>query len=269
MFPRCKSPLFFFQQCHLLTESNSFYIVPDLWWVCFLELSLVLRLVLFPKVNWTVSAMGLIWCALCSSLWAGDFCFINPRPKLKLIFQDTYHVAFPNDSMQRKALVYGVYTAELIQTVLFTKTSFEQFVIGFGNAQILDEAGLRELWFAVPILSSAGVYHLYIFVRLLTGKLVAFVVQVFYAYRIKLLAESNVCAIIITVVKFLFMPLEWLVLICVVCLGPIRRGNYNRYICQKDSLFRPGYGPEDTYINWCMYFNSRPTPFTILRTPKS
>ena len=72
-------------------------------------------------------------------------------------------MAFPNDTMQRKALVYGVYIAELIQTIYFTKTSFGQFATGFGNAQILDEAGLRELWFAVPILSSAGVCHLCIF----------------------------------------------------------------------------------------------------------
>ena len=41
-------------------------------------------------------------------------------------------------------------------------------------------------------------------VRLLTVKLVAFAVQVFYAYRIKLLASSNFVAVVVVLVNILF-----------------------------------------------------------------
>jgi hypothetical protein len=90
-----------------------------------------------------------------------------------------YYLAFANDPLQRKILVYGVYAAELVQTILFTKMAFKQLAAGFGNLQTLDEMGL--VWFAVPILSSS----------------VEFVVQVFYAYRIRILAKSNLIPLVV------------------------------------------------------------------------
>lgn len=66
-------------------------------------------------------------------------------------------MAFPNDPLQRKVLVYGVYTAELVQVILLSKMAFTEFAAGFGTFDALNDIGL--LWFAVPTLSAIGVYH--------------------------------------------------------------------------------------------------------------
>ncbi|KAF8811246.1 hypothetical protein BYT27DRAFT_7184634 [Phlegmacium glaucopus] len=90
-----------------------------------------------------------------------------------------YYLALSTDPFQRKALVYAVFAAELVQTILYSKMAFKEFAAGFGNFEAFDQTGL--LWFAAPILSS----------------IVGFVVQIFYAYRIKLLSESYVVAVVV------------------------------------------------------------------------
>ncbi|KAF8873064.1 hypothetical protein CPB84DRAFT_1798711 [Gymnopilus junonius] len=97
-----------------------------------------------------------------------------------------YFLAFPNDPRWTQMLVYGLYAAELIQTVLLTQTAFFSFAAGFGNLNAINEEG--NLWFSVPILSSA----------------IASVVQVFYAYRIQILAQSYIVPSIIVLVSFVF-----------------------------------------------------------------
>jgi len=94
-------------------------------------------------------------------------------------------LAFSNDPPKRKILVYGIYAAELVQTILFTTMAFRQLAAGFGNFDALDNSGL--LWFAVPILSSA----------------VEFVVQLFYASRIKILAGSNLIPMAVVLLSFI------------------------------------------------------------------
>ena len=69
---------------------------------------------------------------------------------------DLYYLGLSNDPPFRKVLVYGVYTAELVQTILYAKKGFREFAAGFGNILALDEIGL--LWFAAPVLTAIGVY---------------------------------------------------------------------------------------------------------------
>ena len=147
-------------------------------------------------------------------------------------FSDIYHLAFPNDSFRRKLLIYGVYLAEMLQAILLARVSYLQFAAGFGKLEALDAIPVI-LWFGVPVISSIGMCHPFFWllvVRLLTSILVAAVVQTFYAYRIKLLGESYFIPSVVVLVsfKYVFMHPEWLVLICVVGIGPARRRNRTR-----------------------------------------
>jgi hypothetical protein len=67
-----------------------------------------------------------------------------------------------------------VYAADLAQTIMYTKVGFQEFAAGFGNPEALNEIGL--LWFAAPVLTA----------------IVSFVVQMFYAYRIKVFTRSYI-----------------------------------------------------------------------------
>jgi hypothetical protein len=109
----------------------------------------------------------------------------------------------------------------------------------FGNFDPLN-AIPAMLWFqvGVPILSSIGMYHPSFWplvVHLLIIILVTAVVQIFYAYRIKLLADSYLIPSVVVLVSFVFMHLEWLVLICVVQVGitPSRRTRSNHTRCTE------------------------------------
>ncbi|PPQ83991.1 hypothetical protein CVT25_000537 [Psilocybe cyanescens] len=77
-----------------------------------------------------------------------------------------YYLAFPNDPLRSKAIVYSVYVLELVQTALIARTLYDEFVFGFLNIDSLDRIG--EIWFAVPI----------------AGGIVTFIVQSFYVHRI-------------------------------------------------------------------------------------
>lgn len=50
-----------------------------------------------------------------------------------------------------KAIVYGVYLIELVQTILVAHDAFAGYAIGYGNLQALDSAQLE--WLAVPVFS--------------------------------------------------------------------------------------------------------------------
>ncbi|KDR76220.1 hypothetical protein GALMADRAFT_466418 [Galerina marginata CBS 339.88] len=90
-----------------------------------------------------------------------------------------YYLAFPTDLSTSKLLVYGVFLIELVQTVLLSHTAFDTFAKGFGNMNALNHIGM--IWFIVPIMSSS----------------VAFIVQMFYAYRISILSKSFILPIVI------------------------------------------------------------------------
>ena len=61
-----------------------------------------------------------------------------------------------NDPPTTKILVYTVYAVELAQTISCTQMVFKDFVTGFGRFETLTEAG--DLWFASPVISSAGMF---------------------------------------------------------------------------------------------------------------
>ncbi|KAF9555077.1 hypothetical protein CPC08DRAFT_147295 [Agrocybe pediades] len=83
-----------------------------------------------------------------------------------------YYVAFPRDPLRNKIIVYSIYVLELLQTVIITASAFHVFASGYGNFSYYN--GIELAWFSVP---------------LITG-VVAFLAEIFYAYRIQLLSES-------------------------------------------------------------------------------
>ncbi|KAF9527143.1 hypothetical protein CPB83DRAFT_836888 [Crepidotus variabilis] len=94
----------------------------------------------------------------------------------------TYHIAFPKDAPRRKALCYGIYLLEVIQTFMITQSAVHEFAEGFGQKEILYEIG--SLWFSVPILNG----------------IVSIITQSFYAYRVYVLSQSRfLTALIISV----------------------------------------------------------------------
>ena len=78
---------------------------------------------------------------------------IHRRPKL-LYCSDIYYLAFSKDPPTRKILVYAVYVAELVQTIISSQMAFKEFAAGFGSFKALVEVG--NFWFAIPILGSTG-----------------------------------------------------------------------------------------------------------------
>ena len=80
---------------------------------------------------------------------------IHRRPEL-LYCSDNYYLAFSKDPRTAKILVYAVYVAELVQTILVSQMAFKEFAAGFGNFEALDKVG--NIWFAIPVLSSTGMF---------------------------------------------------------------------------------------------------------------
>lgn len=67
---------------------------------------------------------------------------------------DTYYIAFPNDRLSLKLLVYGVSALEAAQTIITTKDAFDTFVTNRSNDNSLDS--IRMLWFTFPIFGGLG-----------------------------------------------------------------------------------------------------------------
>ncbi|KAF4613077.1 hypothetical protein D9613_011095 [Agrocybe pediades] len=105
-----------------------------------------------------------------------------------------YYLAFPRDPLRNKILVYGVLALEFTQTCLLCHGAFHTFATGYGNMLALDEIGL--IWLSVPIMSG----------------IVAFIAQVFYAYRIWILSQSWISPSIITFVSLASPPEKPLIL---------------------------------------------------------
>ena len=104
-----------------------------------------------------------------------------------------------------------MYTAELVQAILLARMAYTAFAAGFGNFEVINTIGLMSL--AVPILSSIGMCYSFSWpcvIPLLTSKIVTAVVQIFYAYRIKIFADSYLIPIVVVLVKFVFLHPELL-----------------------------------------------------------
>jgi hypothetical protein len=85
-----------------------------------------------------------------------------------------YYMSFPKDRNSIKALVFGLFIVETAQTVLVTHDLFAAYASGWGNLSQLASAHLE--WFSTPILSGV----------------VSCTVQLFFAYRISVLAQSKI-----------------------------------------------------------------------------
>ncbi|KAF8955987.1 hypothetical protein BDZ97DRAFT_1708653 [Flammula alnicola] len=85
-----------------------------------------------------------------------------------------YHTSFPKDSKGTKALAYGVYLIEVVQTAFTAETAIHVFADNFGDLTVLNQIG--TIWLAVPLMSA----------------LPAFISQTFYAYRVRILSQSKV-----------------------------------------------------------------------------
>ncbi|KAF8999139.1 hypothetical protein BDQ17DRAFT_765718 [Cyathus striatus] len=83
-----------------------------------------------------------------------------------------YYAAFPEDRRFLKALVYGVVSLELVQTIIITQNIFTTFVSGFGSLEALDS--IHTYWFTIPV----------------SGGIAGFIDQVFFAYRINKIADG-------------------------------------------------------------------------------
>ncbi|KAK0241064.1 hypothetical protein EDD85DRAFT_388071 [Armillaria nabsnona] len=94
-----------------------------------------------------------------------------------------YYLAFPKDRNFTKCLVYGIYTVEFAQTILFTHDAFAIFGYGFGDMKALTRVYFN--WLTIPIMSAA----------------VACVGQGFYAYRIFILSRSRIVPIFVICVS--------------------------------------------------------------------
>jgi len=85
-----------------------------------------------------------------------------------------YYLAFPNDRLACKILVYGVHLIETLQAILVCHDAFASFVRGFDNFEVLTD--MHFVWLTMPVLSG----------------IVAFFVQLFYAFRVMTLSKSKV-----------------------------------------------------------------------------
>ncbi|KAF9562875.1 hypothetical protein CPC08DRAFT_706387 [Agrocybe pediades] len=95
-----------------------------------------------------------------------------------------YFLSFPNDRTSIRLLVFGIYIVEAVQSLLFMQYLFRTFATGFGNLLVFNQ--VDTLWLSAPIL---------------TG-IVAFVAQAFYAYKLRVIAQSKILPSVILLLAF-------------------------------------------------------------------
>ncbi|KDR71266.1 hypothetical protein GALMADRAFT_797410 [Galerina marginata CBS 339.88] len=95
-----------------------------------------------------------------------------------------YYLAFPNDRVGNKALVYTVYFLDAVHTFILTASAFRAYASGFGDFAALDKTDI--LWVSnIP-----------------TG-LIAFLAQAFYGYRIAVFSQKKHLSVLIILLAFL------------------------------------------------------------------
>lgn len=65
-----------------------------------------------------------------------------------------YVSAFSHEPRRNRLFVYAVFTLEIVQTIILTKSYFEIFASGFGDSEAYDRTG--AIWFSVPFMSGIG-----------------------------------------------------------------------------------------------------------------
>jgi hypothetical protein len=69
---------------------------------------------------------------------------------------DIYYLAFPNDRLGIKCLVYGLALIETLQTAFMGHDAVMALGLGFGNPEALDN--VHFAWVTIPLMSSVGQY---------------------------------------------------------------------------------------------------------------
>ena len=64
-----------------------------------------------------------------------------------------YYLAFPNDRLYMKRLVYGIYILDVVQSAVITQIEFRIFITNFGDVQVLNRIETACL---IPILTTTG-----------------------------------------------------------------------------------------------------------------
>lgn len=101
-----------------------------------------------------------------------------------------YSYYYPKDRIQTKAMVYGLYIWEMVQTILFTIDAYNLYASGWGDPDKLLSLGM--VWFSSTIMSGIGMLQYdHGFYHLIPG-VADGVVQLFYAWRIFKLTQSRI-----------------------------------------------------------------------------
>ncbi|KAH9942649.1 hypothetical protein B0H21DRAFT_696316, partial [Amylocystis lapponica] len=93
-----------------------------------------------------------------------------------------YYLFFPQDSIPLKILVYGTLCFEWVQTGLITADAFDVYVYGYGDITAM--ISFHNSWLSVPIMCG----------------FIAAIVQIFFAWRIYVIAKSRILAGVICAV---------------------------------------------------------------------
>jgi hypothetical protein len=67
---------------------------------------------------------------------------------------DIYYLAFPNDKIGIKCLVYGLSLIEVVQTAFMSHDAVMALGFGFGDPTALDS--VHFAWLTVPLITSVG-----------------------------------------------------------------------------------------------------------------
>ncbi|TFK33943.1 hypothetical protein BDQ12DRAFT_765588 [Crucibulum laeve] len=83
---------------------------------------------------------------------------------------DLYYLAFPNDKTLTKSVVYSVYCLEVFQSIVIARDSFVTFASGFGDPGAVTVACIVQLFYAfrIRVLSTSKVLPLIIVTLALT-----------------------------------------------------------------------------------------------------
>ena len=102
-----------------------------------------------------------------------------------------YYLSFPKDRWGSKAVVCFIYILETIQTIMITNDCFNKYAKQFGDTAALDSIQLE--WLTVPVFTAIGelCYDVHPTSLIQRYPPVSCVVQLFYAYRLSILASDR------------------------------------------------------------------------------
>ncbi|KAK0226572.1 hypothetical protein IW262DRAFT_1480634, partial [Armillaria fumosa] len=146
-----------------------------------------------------------------------------------------YYLAFPNDKLFIKYLVYGTYIVEFVQTILLSHDAFAMFGYGFGDLGALTD--IHFYWLFGPIMSA----------------ITACVGHTFYAYRIFILSKSRIVPIFVICICLTSSVAAIITAVYLFQAGNITKLN-NRKMSIAFGIWRAGSALCDIVIAICMTY---------------